>query len=415
MKTNALSKPSKLSHTPAKGPMDVFIGQKTPSPQGKLPVQDYSHQSSSKSGDFSSNLSYLSDSIASSSKTSGYGGSPVSTGVIKTHCGTVGSNIGRQLKEITSLQSSESDSDEMITFTDVSKVRQTNPTGKENISQVERKKAQNSKNKPKIRTPFKGKDKSEIESPKKTLQEPFVTRTRAISLDLDVDMNTDNAESIIFAENGNDTYTDNDPDYEISGCCNRVKSYCCNQKETHLKKNNVREKSVVEASEPVEGVCTLEESNEGEQNSSMDYGLFFEDLGLQNMEKFKEEQIKLEEQIEQEKADRLLAEMIQKQFYQEVGRSNVVNFFVNNDFSSGLVQSFKNALDTLVMWHCIDLLLCLLEKIDRSRGSEDEYALRNRRPAATSASKASPVSRKSGKRERQTTIDESMAKRCKNR
>ncbi|XP_047477641.1 E3 ubiquitin-protein ligase rnf168-like isoform X3 [Penaeus chinensis] len=377
---------SKPTSTPTRGPMDIFIGQKTPRSSSKriAPRVGYSSGSTSSEINFGSPDRSLSlpdrsaRDVNSTPTTSSF--SPVRRRSL--HASTMDSprrlnkekgidsmatRIGRQLREITSSQSSESESEDI----GLSSPTCYKKSGKENVGKSSKLGKVKVKNK-------------ESES-HRTFSEcsPDIDSYCGVKMDYsqdssysrledsdETDIEDDNVESSSALRRLHDSAkkderqraSDSKSDLRITELCDNVDARLSEQG-----------KASATVSTHSSDVLIPDEVLETEGSKSDDISSLI-----------KEQQL-LEARIQQEEADRLLAEALQRELNQRP--QDTGNFQVN-----------------------------------RSRGSEDEYSLRDRNPAAKKATPTRSVPSKSTvqsklspnqSKKRQSTLMESLKKRQK--
>ncbi|XP_027218400.2 E3 ubiquitin-protein ligase rnf168 isoform X2 [Penaeus vannamei] len=373
--SNATSKPIS---TPTRGPMDVFIGQKTPRSSSKkiAPRVVYSSGSTSSEMNFGSPERSLSlqerssRDVSSTPTTSSF--SPVRRRSI--HASTMDSprrlnkemgiaydsmatRIGRQLREITSSQSSESESEDI----GLSSPTRYKKSGKENVGKSSKSGKVKVKNK-------------ESES-HRTFNE--------CSPDIDsycgVKMDYSQSNSCSRLEDSDETDIEED-NVESSSALKRLHESV--EKEERQSANDSKSVSRITVLNEDDDDGRLSEQGKVSATASSHSSNTLIPAEILDTEAQKsddlsiliKEQQLLEARIQQEEADRLLAEALQREFNQR-------------------------------------------PQINRSRGSEDEYSLRDRNPATKKAnptkstvqSKLSP----SQSKKRQSTLMESLKKRQK--
>lgn len=373
--SNATSKPIS---TPTRGPMDVFIGQKTPRSSSKkiAPRVVYSSGSTSSEMNFGSPERSLSlqerssRDVSSTPTTSSF--SPVRRRSI--HASTMDSprrlnkemgiaydsmatRIGRQLREITSSQSSESESEDI----GLSSPTRYKKSGKENVGKSSKSGKVKVKNK-------------ESES-HRTFNE--------CSPDIDsycgVKMDYSQSNSCSRLEDSDETDIEED-NVESSSALKRLHESV--EKEERQSANDSKSVSRITVLNEDDDDGRLSEQGKVSATASSHSSntlipaeiLDTEAQKTDDLSVLIKEQQLLEARIQQEEADRLLAEALQREFNQR-------------------------------------------PQINRSRGSEDEYSLRDRNPATKKAnptkstvqSKLSP----SQSKKRQSTLMESLKKRQK--
>ncbi|XP_047477633.1 E3 ubiquitin-protein ligase rnf168-like isoform X2 [Penaeus chinensis] len=371
---------SKPTSTPTRGPMDIFIGQKTPRSSSKriAPRVGYSSGSTSSEINFGSPDRSLSlpdrsaRDVNSTPTTSSF--SPVRRRSL--HASTMDSprrlnkekgidsmatRIGRQLREITSSQSSESESEDI----GLSSPTCYKKSGKENVGKSSKLGKVKVKNK-------------ESES-HRTFSEcsPDIDSYCGVKMDYsqdssysrledsdETDIEDDNVESSSALRRLHDSAkkderqraSDSKSDLRITELCDNVDARLSEQG-----------KASATVSTHSSDVLIPDEVLETEGSKSDDISSLI-----------KEQQL-LEARIQQEEADRLLAEALQRELNQR-------------------------------------------PQVNRSRGSEDEYSLRDRNPAAKKATPTRSVPSKSTvqsklspnqSKKRQSTLMESLKKRQK--
>ncbi|KAK3871612.1 hypothetical protein Pcinc_023265 [Petrolisthes cinctipes] len=311
-----LSNQQRKAVTPVKGPMDVYIGQQTPRTSGKVPVSKVFQQSSDDK---------MIDTPHSSTSVEPTG----------EH------GLGRQLREITSSQSSESDTEDMILLRHSNKIPST--CGKEN------------RNKKRKMQPIT----YEAENCKKSC------RTKNINLQCSPDIDSYSGERSVNADLSNmDGYPDETdleesfPAIEMS----RKMSMEDSHKRTDKKKSINGEAKKCQKNQKCQNINSnnlteiLGVDNGQNETESPDYeAIFSEEWNAESLASLVAEQKLIEEKLKQEEEDRILAEALQSEFNQHQG------------------------------------------KINRRKGSEDEYALRGRRPLNASLHVAGPSEMRRGR------------------
>ncbi|XP_066939276.1 E3 ubiquitin-protein ligase rnf168-like isoform X2 [Macrobrachium rosenbergii] len=364
---------TKIAATPAKGPMDMYIGQSTPSSQGKLLLPDMMPHSSKMSpmknmssrypGNYATSpksmleaLNTPSASYSSHNTNSGrnnFGGFSRNNSASSNDSSDL--KHGRSLREITSSQSSESESEDLLRVTKIKKNRHAATSGKENVMDLENENPHKSE-----------RHKSRLCSPKR------MERHKKMSKTFQLDCSDTELETKSRKYPSDDETDIDEEDLDLREVKSKKISDVPRRKVGDEERSQVT-KTKVEENFEVED----EKSNENrlyvdDNNVSLDYSVILngEDFSA-DIEKLKEEQLKIEERLKQEEQDRLFAEYLQKHFNQSS------------------------------------------HQVDRSRGSEDEYALRKRKPVIGSQKSTRNKGSPSHKRQRQTTLKEVMAKRQK--
>nr|XP_045620186.1 E3 ubiquitin-protein ligase RNF168-like isoform X1 [Procambarus clarkii] len=360
--------------TPPRGPMDVYIGQKTPrfygklivpevpcsTPDGSLTTSDKIKTSVKISQDFntpSTSMSRPGNSSTSSSK------SDTMCIVPNSASDSLDCRMGRELREITSSQSSESEPEDLVSPSQTNILRRPVTSGKENMQ--ERRK----------NSPCKlGKGKGTFSANRRNQNDQYSPDIDSYSGVIGV---TDNGIHISRkVENGEDV---------------DIEEFICAQTPTKTKeRNNVKvckglvrgdhnskscasetggsdDEQIVTASE-AHDIPQCNQSSELDPQTDLT-SIFSDREGTsESLESLIAEQRQLEARLEQEVKDHLLAESLQKEFDQQ---RRVVN---------------------------------------RSRGSEDEYKLRRRKNSSHKVPSIS-AGNSSQVKGRQPTLMESIAKR----
>ncbi|XP_068247287.1 E3 ubiquitin-protein ligase rnf168-like isoform X2 [Palaemon carinicauda] len=371
-----LKHPVKTVSTPPRGPMDMYLGQKTPSSKGKLLLPDtvphsskmssMSYSSSKPSGNYAmspkSALETLSTPSSSCTAYSTHSGKHTFGGFSRNNSAnsndSTDSLCGRSLREITSSQSSESESEDMSNAAKIKKNKHVATSGKENVEDFENESPH------KLDKPVK--TRSSI--PKKMDRNKKMSKLLKLEC---IDSEMETMEQMITLPKENEMDED-DPDTEVEKkkkVSSVPRKKISNEERSHNSKTSVTE---VKKSSKLKDDNPSENEVDEDNNISLDYSLLFSGEALDtNIEKLKAEQLKIEERLKQEEQDRLYAEYLQMQFNQNPGQ------------------------------------------VDRSRGSGDEYALRTRKSATGSKMSSKLTKTSTPKRERQTTLIEAMAKRQK--
>ncbi|XP_064103009.1 E3 ubiquitin-protein ligase RNF168-like isoform X2 [Macrobrachium nipponense] len=369
----AKAKPStKLAATPAKGPMDMYIGQKTPSSQGKLLLPDMMPHSSkmspkkNKSSRHPGNYATAPTPMLEALNTPSSSYSSHNTYSSRNNFGCFPRNNsassndssdlrhGRSLREITSSQSSESEAEDLLHATKIKKKPRAATSGKENVMDLENE------------DPHKSERlKSRLCSPKRMERHKKMSKTFKLDCS-DTEIETKSRKCPSDDETDID---EEDLDFGVEENSKKIRDVPRREVGDEERSQDIR--TILEESFEMEDKKSDENGLSVDGNNvSLDYSVLLngEDFSA-DIEKLKEEQLKIEERLKQEEQDRLLAEYLQKQLNQ---------------------SSYQ---------------------VDRRRGSEDEYALRKRK--TVTGSQKSTKNIKSPSHKRQTTLKEVMAKRQK--
>ncbi|XP_063599054.1 E3 ubiquitin-protein ligase rnf168-like isoform X1 [Penaeus indicus] len=372
---------SKPTSTPTRGPMDVFIGQKTPHSSSKkiAPRLGYSSGSTSSEINFGSpdrSLSLPDRSVRdvnSTPTTSSF--SPVRRRSIhsstmdsphrlnkeKGGIDSMATRIGRQLREITSSQSSESESEDI----GLSSPTRYKKSGKENVGKSSKSGKVKVKNK-------------ESES-HKTFSEcsPDIDSYCGVKMDYSQDSCCSRLEDSDETDIEEDNVESSSALRRLHDSAEKEERQRASDSKSNLRIKELSDDDHARLSE--QGKASATASSQSSDALIPDEVLDTEASKSDDISSLIKEQQLLEARIQQEEADRLLAEALQREFNQR-------------------------------------------PQINRSRGSEDEYSLRDRNPAAKKAaptrgtpskstvqSKLSPNQSK----KRQSTLMESLKKRQK--
>ncbi|XP_042855866.1 E3 ubiquitin-protein ligase rnf168-like isoform X1 [Penaeus japonicus] len=371
---------SKSTSTPTRGPMDVFIGQKTPSSSSKraTPRMGYSSGSTSSEIYFGSpersntvpdrsirdvNSTPTTSSFSPVRRRSIHMSSADSPRRLNKEKGvsydSMATRIGRQLREITSSQSSESESED-VSLSSSSRYKK---SGKENVG--------NSGKSGKVKVKNKEWDSHRIFSECSPDIDEYCGLKR--------DSSRDNSRSRL--EDSDETDIEDDA-VESTSALRRLHDQVENDEESaSYAESNLRiavsNENGARLSEQSKVSATM--SGHSSETLIPNEVLDFESPKSDDISSLIKEQQLLEARIQQEEADRLLAEALQRELNQR-------------------------------------------PQVNRSRGSEDEYSLRDRNPASKKADLARSPSTKSTlqpkvspnqTKKRQSTLMESLKKRQK--
>ncbi|XP_037805200.1 E3 ubiquitin-protein ligase rnf168-like [Penaeus monodon] len=369
----------KPTSTPTRGPMDVFIGQKTPHSSSKKIAARVGYSSSSASSEINfgspeRSLSLPDRSVRdvnSTPTTSSF--SPIRRRSIhastmdsprrlnKVAYDSMATRIGRQLREITSSQSSESESEDI----GLSSPTRYKKSGKENVGKSSKLGKVKVKNK-------------ESES-HRTFNEcsPDIDSYCGVKMDYSQDSSCSRLEDSDETDIEDDNVESSSALRRLHDSAEKDERQRASDSKSNLRITELNDDDDARLLEQGKAFATV--SSHSSDALIPDEALETEASKSDDISALIKEQQLLEARIQQEEADRLLAEALQREFNQR-------------------------------------------PQINRSRGSEDEYSLRDRNPADKKAAPTKGVPSKSTvqsklspsqSKKRQSTLMESLKKRQK--